>query len=527
MLKTNTTITATELHHVLHSFRIHSQSEREKGTYFEELVISYLKNEPSYKDYYSDVWTYGDWAALQDLDKRDTGIDLVARTHGTEEFHAIQCKFYDSDYRIQKSDIDSFFTASGKKPFTHRIIVSTTNNWSEHAEDALRGQTIPVTKIDLFDLEQSVIDWAKFQPGKKVQLKEKKKIRPHQKTAIDNVVHGLSGADRGKLIMACGTGKTYTSLKIAERVAGKGKRVLFLVPSLSLLSQSLTEWTQESDIPLHSFAVCSDSEIGKKRSKNEEIVETFMHELRYPATTDPARLASEMKKRFDSEHMSVVFSTYHSIEVLSQAQKKFKLEDFDLIVCDEAHRTTGVSGEGMDESAFVRVHSNGFIKAGKRLYMTATPRIYADSAKAVAEKENITLCSMDNEELYGKPLHIINFSDAVMKDLLVDYKVIVLAVEEDHINSRLQKLLADENNQLRMDDAAKIIGCWKALSKVSSRESLADDREPMRRAVSFAQVIEYQKGAKTHKVSSKLISEMFQDVVMHIWKRRLQKIRFV
>jgi predicted helicase len=513
MSETSNQQIATELEHVLHSFRIHAQTEREKGTYFEELVLAYLKNEPTYQDYYSDVWTYSEWAEIQKLDKRDTGIDLVAKTRGTEEYHAIQCKFYDPEYRIQKSDIDSFFTASGKKPFTHRIIVSTTNNWSEHAEDALQGQTIPVNKIDLYDLEQSVIDWSRFSPGKKILLKEKKKIRSDQKTAVDNVVLGLSGADRGKLIMACGTGKTFTSLKIAEHLAGKGKRVLFLVPSLSLLSQSLTEWTQESEVPLHCFAVCSDSEIGKKRSKNEEVVETFMHELRFPATTDSTRLSAEMKKRFDSEHMSVVFSTYHSIEVLSQAQKKYKLEEFDLIVCDEAHRTTGVSSAGEDESAFVRVHSNDFIKARKRLYMTATPRIYADSAKAVAEKENITLCSMDNEELYGKPLHIINFSDAVMKDLLVDYKVIVLAVEEEHINSRLQKLLADDNNQLRMDDAAKIIGCWKALSKIGSRESLADDAEPMRRAVSFAQVIEYQNGAKTHKVSSKLVSAMFQDVV--------------
>ncbi|XDD52549.1 DEAD/DEAH box helicase (plasmid) [Leptospira sp. WS92.C1] len=504
---------ATELDQILQSFGINALTQREKGTYFEELVKAYLKNEPTYKDYYSDVWMYSDWADLQKIDKRDTGIDLVAKTHGTEDYHAIQCKFYSPEYRIQKSDIDSFFTASGKKPFTHRIIVATTNNWSEHAEDALRGQTIPVTKIDLFDLEKSSIDWSRFKPKAKIEFKEKKSPRPHQKTAVEQVVSGLSLDGRGKLIMACGTGKTFTSLKIAERITGKGKRVLFLVPSLSLLSQALTEWTQESEVPLRSFAVCSDSEIGKKRKKDDDTVETFAHELQYPATTQPERLAIEMKKRHDDEHMSVVFSTYHSIEVISKAQMNHELEKFDLIICDEAHRTTGATFEGEDESAFVKVHDAKFMKAEKRLYMTATPRIYGETAQAKAQQENITLASMDDESLFGKALHIINFSDAVQRGLLVDYKVIVLAVEEDHINNRLQKLLSDEDNQLRMDDAAKIVGCWKALSKLGSKESLRDDTGPIRRAVSFAQVIEYNKGAKTHKVSSKVIASMFQTVV--------------
>ncbi|TGM09646.1 DEAD/DEAH box helicase [Leptospira yasudae] len=498
---------------LLHSLKEPAKSEREKGTYFEDLILAYLKNEPTYRDLYSDVWTYSAWAEVQKLDKRDTGIDLVAKTRGTEEYHAIQCKFYAPEHRIQKSDIDSFFTASGKKPFTHRIIVTTTNNWSEHAEDALRGQTIPVTKIDYYDLAKSFIDWGQFQPKAEVAFKSKKSLRPHQTAAVENVVSGLSTEDRGKLIMACGTGKTFTSLKIAERIAGKGKRVLFLVPSLSLLSQSLTEWTQESEIPLHSFAVCSDSEIGKKRKKEDDAVETFVHELQYPATTEPGRLAFEMQKRHDNEHMSVVFSTYHSIEVISLAQKIHKLEKFDLIICDEAHRTTGATFEGEDESAFVKVHDAKFIKADKRLYMTATPRIYGDTAQTKAQQENIMLASMDDESLFGKALHIINFSDAVQRGLLVDYKVIVLAVEEDHINRRLQKLLADEDNQLRMDDAAKIVGCWKALSKLGSKESLSDDTGPMRRAVSFAQVIEYNKGARTHKVSSKVIASMFQTVV--------------
>lgn len=299
----------TPLQKLLHTYRQQSETEREKGTYFEELIACYLRNEATYRDLYDDVWTYAQWAELQGVDKRDTGIDLVAKTQGTGEYHAIQCKLYAEDYRLQRSDIDSFFTASGKKPFTHRVIVSTTNHWSEHAEDALRDQQPPASKIDLHDLESSQIDWNSYAPKAVPVLKEKKQLREHQRAALTAAEAGLSSADRGKLIMACGTGKTFTALKIAETLAGKGKRVLFLVPSLNLLSQTLTEWTQESETPLHSFAVCSDSDVGKKRKKDDDTVQTFTHELRYPATTEPSRLATEMSKRHDAQHMSVVFST--------------------------------------------------------------------------------------------------------------------------------------------------------------------------------------------------------------------------
>jgi predicted helicase len=501
------------LSNLLATFRNAAVSEREKGTYFEELIVAYLRNEATYRDLYSDVWTYAEWAKLQGVDGRDAGIDLVAKTAGTNEFHAIQCKLYAEDYRLQKSDIDSFFTASGKKPFVHRVIVCTTNHWSTHAEEALRDQQPPVSKIDLNDLENSQIEWAKYQPKTAPVLKVKKELRPHQQQALDAALSGLQTADRGKLIMACGTGKTFTSLKIAEALAGPGKRVLFLVPSLSLLSQTLTEWTQESATPLHSFAVCSDSDVGKKRQKDDDTVQTFTHELRYPATTQPARLASEMAKRHDAAHMSVVFSTYHSIDVISRAQHEHGLADFDLIVCDEAHRTTGATFGDDDESNFVKVHDAAFIRSDKRLYMTATPRIYGDNAKAKAEASSVALCSMDDETLYGPELHVITFSEAVRRGLLVDYKVIVLSVEESHVSRRIQSLLKDENNQLKVDDAAKIIGCWKALAKQGLTTDLSGDHEAMKRAVAFCQVIEVSKGAKTHKVSSKNIAGMFQAVV--------------
>jgi len=502
------------LQNLLNTFRNVSVTEREKGTYFEELIRTYFRHEATYADLYDEVWLYSDWAKEQGKDGRDVGIDLVARTRVDGEFHAIQCKFYDFDYKIRKEDIDSFFTASGQAPFTHRIIVSTSIHWTDHADAALIGQTPPVTKIDLAALEESQIDWAKYQPGKTVTLRAKKTLRPHQNNALAAVKQGLADADRGKLIMACGTGKTFTALKIAEEIAGTDKRVLFLVPSLSLLSQTLTEWTQESAIPLHSFAVCSDAEVGKRRKKDDDRVETFAHELRYPATTDANSLAKAMQKHHDADHMSVVFSTYHSIEVIGQAQKQQGLPDFDLIICDEAHRTTGATFDEDDESAFVKVHDNGQIRGRKRLYMTATPRIYGDSAKVSEERGEVTLASMDDERLFGKDLHVLTFSEAVSRGLLVDYKVIVLTIDEAHISQRLQELLKDENNSLKVDDAAKIVGCWKALSKQMSEESKdLLDPEPMRRAVAFCQVIEPNPGARTHKVSSKQIAAMFQAVV--------------
>ena len=494
---------------LLADFQQHSLSEREKGTYFEDLIQLYLQNEPFYNVYYKEVLTFKDWIEKchPNLPSNDTGIDLVAVTHDGEN-HAIQCKNYSLDHRISKADIDSFFTASGKSYFQHRIIVATTDHWTENAYASLSNQNPPVTVINRSDLEHSAIDWENFAFQKEITFKTNKKLRPHQVSALSAVRSGLKDTDRGKLIMACGTGKTFTSLKIAENIAGKGKKVLFLVPSLALLSQSLTEWTQESEYPLHCFAVCSDSDVGKQgKVKNEDDrVQQLNHELQYPATTNAKSLIKAMNAQSRDLAMTVVFSTYHSIDVIHQAQQQ-GLGEFDLIICDEAHRTTGASFDDKEESAFVRVHNNDYIKAQKRLYMTATPRIYTEDAK---KTEGVTVYSMDDETKFGQDLYTISFSSAVKQNLLVDYKVLVLAVEESHIHQRLEKLF--EGTEIQVDDAAKIVGCWKALSKYGIMDELGDD-EPMKRAVAFCQVIEKEYKGKTHKVSSKNIAEIFSNVV--------------
>ena len=455
------------------------------------------------------MFTFKDWIEkyYPNLPSNDTGIDLVAVTHDGEN-HAIQCKNYAQDHRISKADIDSFFTASGKSYFQHRIIVATTDHWTENAYASLSNQNPPVAVINRSNLEHSAIDWENFAFQKEITFKPKKKLRPHQVSALYAVRSGLKDNDRGKLIMACGTGKTFTSLKIAENIAGNGKKVLFLVPSLALLSQSLTEWTQESEYPLHCFAVCSDSDVGKQgKVKNEDDrVQQLNHELQYPATTNAKSLIKAVNAQSRDLAMTVVFSTYHSIDVIHQAQQQ-GLGEFDLIICDEAHRTTGASFDDKEESAFVRVHNNDYIKAPKRLYMTATPRIYTEDAK---KTEGVTVYSMDDETKFGQDLYTISFSSAVKQNLLVDYKVLVLAVEESHIHQRLEKLF--EGTEIQVDDAAKIVGCWKALSKYGIMDELGDD-EPMKRAVAFCQVIEKEYKGKTHKVSSKNIAEIFSNVV--------------
>ncbi len=467
--------------------------------------------------------TFADWVEKYQPEgtrKTDTGIDLVARSFDGD-FTAIQCKNYAEDYRIQKSDIDSFFTASGKTDFSHRLIVTTTNHWSENAYESLNNQNPPVTIIDRAALENSVIDWSQFQPSQPIITKEKKKLRPHQETALRKVKSGLATADRGKLIMACGTGKTFTALKIAEEMAGKGKNVLFLVPSLALLSQTLTEWTQESDTPLHSFAVCSDNDVGKLKN-SDDLIQTQIHELQYPATTNASGLIRAVKCKKAENAMTVIFSTYHSIDVIHQAQK-MGLPEFDLVICDEAHRTTGASFSDDDkESAFVRIHNNDYIQAKKRLYMTATPRIYTEDAK---KTEGVTVYSMDDKTQFGDELHVISFSTAVQQKLLVDYKVLVLAVEEAHINRRLEYLLNTKGNEIKVDDAAKIVGCWKALSKYGVEQDLADDFQPMKRAVAFCQVIEKEYKGNKHKVSSKAIAEMFDTVVTAYQEQEIEALR--
>jgi predicted helicase len=496
-------VSAQTIHTILAQFREEASSNRDLGDRFERLICAYFKLDPLYTERFSNVWMWNEFPKKGDVG--DVGIDIVAEERATGEYCAIQCKFYLPEHTISKEDIDSFFTASGKKLFTSCIIVSTTDKWGKNAEHALAHQSKPISRLRVQDLDASPIDWSKFnlKRPQDLGLRARKKPRDHQKAATHDVCEGLEELDRGKLIMACGTGKTFTSLVIAERMCPQG-HVLFLVPSLSLLSQSLREWTAESTNPIHSLAVCSDAQIGKrKESGDDDTGDILTYDLAFPATTSAKEIARQYRaiqatagKKKTGAQMTVVFSTYQSIKAVSEAQKA-GLPDFDLIICDEAHRTTGVTLSGEDESEFKKVHDNKFLKARKRLYMTATPRIYSDDAKVKAQDADAEVCSMDDMDTFGPELHRLGFGVAVSRGLLSDYKVLVLAVDEKYVSKTFQRLLADSDNELKLDDAVKITGCWNGLAKRIDQSATPADLEGdvshMRRAVAFSRSIKDSK----------------------------------
>ena len=465
--------------------------QRDKGTFFEDLTRLFLEKDKQYNSIYKTVYTYAEWATAQSISGTDAGIDLVAIDQDGGVC-AIQCKFYASDYKLQKKDIDSFMTASGKEPFTHRLVVdSTSGDWSKNAEDAINNQQIPVTRLTITEMADGSVDWSRYNHNDKTVpiFSDTKTLRAHQQKALEKVQSHFKTQSRGQLIMACGTGKTFTSLKIAEQEAGIGKRVLYLVPSLALMQQTIKEWFIDTAVPIYGLSVCSDSSIGKA---NDDFGDISLSDLAIPATTKPNKIADKVKNA-PTDKMIVVFSTYQSIQVVSDAQKNHAMGDFDIVICDEAHRTTGVTLSGDDESHFVKVHNEKYIGVTKRLYMTATPRVYGDTAKTKAGEINAVLAQMDDESLYGSVIDTVSFNYAVENGLLSDYKVIVLALSEGAVDASFQKLFSSEDFELNLEDTTKLIGCYKALSKLDLLEDEITDKNPMHRAITFCQNIKKSK----------------------------------
>lgn len=488
-----------------------SHSLRNKGARFELLIKNWFLTTKLYSDNIKEIWLWDDFPYKNQFGGSDSGIDLVL--HNLEdEYIAIQCKFYKENNEISKSDVDTFISTSAKffeingerKKFSNRIFISTTNKWSKKASDLIENQEIPVIRISLNELENSDVDWSKIYLGKQGNEAKKasKTIRNHQKEARDSVNKYFKENDRGKLIMACGTGKTFTSLKIAENETNKNGFILFLVPSIALLGQTLREWTNDIDkeTKLYPICICSDSKISSKKSTNDDNI-TSVIDLALPATTDIDKIVNQLEKIKDKRGMKVVFSTYQSIDVIAKAQEKILEQDknfgeFDLIICDEAHRTTGVTLKNEDESNFVKVHKNEFLKAKKRLYMTATPRLYDDNSKSKAKEGDAYLCSMDDEKLYGEEIYRIGFGKAVENDLLTDYKVLILTLSSSQIPVELQNIIANGEKEFNFDDATRLIGCINGLSKqILDKEGIikSTDPEPMKRAVAFCRDIKTSK----------------------------------
>ncbi|WP_096202375.1 DEAD/DEAH box helicase [Bacillus sp. FJAT-45350] len=486
---------------------VKKHEQRDRGTLFELLVAAYIEKEPMYARLFDSVWKLSEVPDEYDIPKKDTGVDLVARKRETGELVAIQCKFYSQDTTIRKEHIDSFLNEVGKQYYAEGIIVTSTDKWSNNAEDALKFRNKPIVRIGLTDLQESKIDWSSytFNKPKKVELQSKKTPRLHQIPAIEAVINGFKNVDRGKLIMAPGTGKTYTSMAIAEKMAEEKKgvfRVLYLVPSIQLLSQTLRGWTADTKFTMDSIAVCSDRKVTKDKGDNE-LEDIAAADLGYPATTDHKKLLDYQILIENSESAGdflTVFSTYQSIDVIIKAQKS-GFNEFDLVICDEAHRTTGATENGKEASAFTKVHSNDNIKTAKRLYQTATPRVYGEDARQKAEDMSVVIADMNDPEIYGEELYRIGFGDAIRKGILTDYKVMILAVDEEVVARRFQQMLA-RNDELEFDDVTKIIGCWNGLvkRKSNSNETIG---EPMKRAIAFTGTIR----------ESKLIANMFPEVV--------------
>ena len=489
---------------ILARYRAISFSERDKGDRFERLMQAFLQTVPWYAGTFRHVWLWREFPYKQNLGGKDTGIDLVAQTV-EGDFWAIQCKCYAETASIDKPAVDSFLATSSKQfvndqqqttSFALRLWISTTNKWGSEAENAIRHQEPPVQRISLADLENAPVDWAALEQGiSGAQARQKQKQpRPHQQAAIAAFHEHFQTGDRGKLIMACGTGKTFTSLKIAENETGGKGLVLFLAPSIALVGQTLREWTAETSADIFPICICSDPEVSKSRSKKHEDQDGYsVTDLAFPASTNVDDIVRQFRlaEKFHVDSLLVVFSTYQSIAVIAEAQKTFQ-RPFDLIICDEAHRTTGVTLKDAEDSAFVKVHDNAFIQAKKRLYMTATPRLYAEESKKKAQDAEAWLCSMDDEALYGPEVFRIGFGEAVDKNLLADYKVLVLTLSESQIPAALQAAVADSSKEIDTDDASKLIGCINALSKrmlIDEGLLKTSDPAPMRKAVAFCQSI--------------------------------------
>ena len=502
----------------LDQIRSISDSEAQKGRLFERLMKKYFFVDPIYRERFSKVWLWSEWAAVRaDFDGTDTGIDLVAEERDGGHC-AIQCKCYAPGTRIAKPSLDSFIAASARDPFTARILVDTGDGWGPNARKTIETLKPACAVLRFGDLASQPFHWPDLVYGQPEDLalrREPFSLRPHQQAAFDDVTAGFKDHDRGKLIMACGSGKTFTALRIAEALAGIGGRVLYLVPSISLLAQSMREWATQKALAHRYIGICSDTRAGR----NDE--DASLQELEIPVTTDPQAISRALRihqrkaqgaspsqdkgrekpapsqETTRTDALTVVFCTYQSLPVVERAQGD-GAPPFDLILCDEAHRTTGVERPGDKTSPFVLVHDGQRIRAAKRLYMTATPRLYTEGAKSKAASHAVEVFSMDDPAIYGPEFHRLPFSRAVQQGLLSDYKVVVLAMSEQHVDAALQTHLAGGGGEINITDAAKIVGCWQALQNPENRRRGERPIQPLTRAIAFTNTIAASKRLAGH-----------------------------
>ena len=471
------------------------------GHSFERLIKTALQREPGILgDRFSQVWLWNEWPGR---DGPDIGIDLVAEE---EEggLCAIQCKFFDPHRPVPKKDIDSFMSASEPEHFTSRMIVNTGGEIRGHTLKTLQASPKPPRVLKRKELDSWNVDWLQFvNDPENLQIERRERFDPYpfQKEAVEQVLTGFQKNCRGKLILPCGTGKTAVTLWTAENQVGSGGRVLYLVPSIALMAQTMREWSEQKSLQLRYLGICSDTRAGRTDE------DASLLELDYPVTTDLEKIRVSLStERPDA--LLAVFCTYQSLALVEEAQAQ-GAPAFDLVICDEAHRTTGIeesahkrNGE-QKVSPFRLVHDDTSIRAHKRLYTTATPRLYTEEVKGRAIDRKLEIYSMDDEAIYGPEFYRMSFSEAVEGDYLTDYKVIILTLKSDQMSEALSDLLAsEEDSGLNLDDAVKLLGCWDALAdpegKLSDRNVTGDQHNPLLRAITFTNTIKSSKLVETH-----------------------------
>jgi superfamily II DNA or RNA helicase len=421
-----------------------------RGKQFEKIVKWWLQNDPARSRNIKTVWLWDEW---DDRPGRDIGVDLVAELlDGT--LCAIQAKCYDAERDIPKSEIDSFISAASPRTFGQRWLVATTNGLSANARRTIHDNH--VTFVPLAELQAAPLTWPTHPDALKTAKKPgKAKPRPHQQRAIRDVLKGLATNSRGQLIMACGTGKTLTALWITERL--DANTTLVLVPSLNLLSQTLTEWAHNSQHWTY-ICVCSDDTVNKE---DDQPINTTV-DLPYPVTTKPSEIAHFLK----SKGRKIVFSTYQSSSQVAKAQK-LSGKKFDLTICDEAHRLTGKT-----EADYATVLDDKKIISKKRLFMTATPRTYTANVKAKAEERGVEITSMDDPNVYGPELHRLTFGEAIKQELLTDYQVVIVGVTDPQVQELIDRReLVSVNDTVTTD--ARTLAAHIGLAKATKDFDLA------------------------------------------------------
>ncbi|MBO4350059.1 MAG: DEAD/DEAH box helicase, partial [Proteobacteria bacterium] len=524
-------------HEIIQNIRTTSINAKQAGTRFEVLILRWFLATPLYE--VKRGWLWLDFAKAVEKEGNDLGIDLVLEM-ADGEFWAVQCKFYNKSSRIDEDKVAHFLGHQGwkftidRKPhtFDRFVWVDTDAVWGKNAETYVHGRE-NFTRLSMSVLASSNVDWDAIVNGNDAHIAPKK-LRDYQKEVVHKAEAHFKNNDRGKVIMACGTGKTLTSQRIAEAVAGtKGTLILYCVPSIALLGQTYQSWAENAvhDVsdshpaPLFAIGVCSDNRALEKKAKAKstgelDTTDEASIDSPLPATTSVTSVKERIlaARQMHREGMSVVFTTYQSLQVVADAQQAVLSETdgdfgvFDMIICDEAHRTTGAAKEGL-ESSFMKVHDNDFIQAKKRLYMTATPRIYTVNAKADAKKltTDAVVCSMDDVDTYGEEIARISFGQAVNLGCLSDYKVIILTVDPKDLPEKVVSGFERDDKLLDLPTATRLVGAIHGLSKQlvgDGGRTLAEDPKPCTRALLFATKI----GDITDLGSSKNIEAMFPEV---------------